>query len=60
MGVFKQREMTGFNGFSSEPPTIPVTTQLSVPRTRQNGKFGRFNRLTPGPRTTMTGRWGGH
>ena len=54
MGVFKRREITGFNGFQSECPIMSITIQLSLAKTRPNGIFRRFNRFALIPRLPNT------
>jgi hypothetical protein len=60
MGVFKQREITGFNGFQPEFPIMSVTIQLSLAKTRPNGTFRCFIRFPTRLRTTAPGLKVGH
>jgi hypothetical protein len=59
MGVFKQREITGFKGFQSFSPITFVTTQLSLAKTRPNGTFRRFIRSHEAFRTALSSHRGG-
>ena len=52
--VFKQCEITGFNGFQPESPVMSVIIRLSLAKIRPNGVFRRFNRFAPIPRLPNT------
>jgi hypothetical protein len=60
MGVFKQREIKGFDGFQSEQPIMCVTIQLSLAKTRPDGILRRFNRFPSRLRTAAPGLKVGH